>query len=60
MSVESGRVLGERYRLIELVAAGGMGDVWRANDFGTSTTACIGYPLAENADFGHSMKRQKL
>ncbi|MDX6286119.1 MAG: eukaryotic-like serine/threonine-protein kinase [Frankiales bacterium] len=32
MSVESGRMLGERYRLVELVAAGGMGDVWRADD----------------------------
>jgi serine/threonine-protein kinase len=32
VSVEPGRVLGDRYRLVERFAAGGMGDVWRADD----------------------------
>lgn len=32
MSVEPGRVLGDRYRLVERFASGGMGDVWRADD----------------------------
>ena len=32
MSVEAGRVLGGRYRLSELIAVGGMGEVWKALD----------------------------
>ncbi len=32
MGLESGRLLSDRYRLTELVAVGGMGEVWKAQD----------------------------
>jgi len=32
MGLESGRLLSDRYRLTELVATGGMGEVWKAQD----------------------------
>ena len=32
MRLEAGVVVGERYELVQSVASGGMGDVWRARD----------------------------
>ena len=32
MSHETGQLLADRYRLVERIALGGMGEVWRAHD----------------------------
>ncbi len=44
MRFEAGVLVGERYELVQSVASGGMGDVWRARD------RVLGRPVAVKKD----------
>ncbi|MDT4917114.1 MAG: eukaryotic-like serine/threonine-protein kinase, partial [Pseudonocardiales bacterium] len=44
------RVLGTRYRLTERIAAGGMGEVWRAEDTVLGRTVAVKVLRREYAD----------
>ncbi|CAM3338237.1 serine/threonine protein kinase [Stackebrandtia soli] len=48
--MRSGQVLRDRYRLVERIAAGGMGEVWRAEDLTLQRTVAIKVLHAAYAD----------
>ena len=56
-----GQVIGDRYRLVESIASGGMGDVWRAVDE-TLTAAwrsrCCNLGLVTDDGFGERFRRE--
>ena len=58
-----GQVVGDRYRLVESIASGGMGDVWRAVD--ETLDRCVAVKmllprLVADAGFGGMMRTQSL
>jgi serine/threonine-protein kinase len=57
----SGRLLGGRYRLVERIAAGGQGEVWRAEDIGLGRPAAVKVlrgEYADNAEFRERFRRE--
>ncbi|GLY85688.1 serine/threonine-protein kinase [Actinoallomurus iriomotensis] len=57
----SGRLLGGRYRLVERIAAGGQGEVWRAEDAGLGRPAAVKVlrgEYADNAEFRERFRRE--
>ncbi|MCO5984628.1 serine/threonine-protein kinase [Actinoallomurus spadix] len=54
------RVVGERYRLRERLAAGGVGEVWRAEDTVLGRTVAVKLLRPEHADSGEYRERLRL
>ncbi|WP_345349070.1 serine/threonine-protein kinase [Actinoallomurus liliacearum] len=54
------RVVGERYRLCELLAAGGVGEVWRAEDTELDRTVAVKLLRPEHADSEEYRERLRL
>lgn len=57
----SNRLLGGRYRLVERIAAGGQGEVWRAEDTGLGRPAAVKVlrgEYADNAEFRERFRRE--
>jgi eukaryotic-like serine/threonine-protein kinase len=60
-TLDSGMVLGGRYRLGERIAAGGQGEVWRAEDIGLGRPAAVKVlrgEYADNAEFRERFRRE--
>ncbi|MFB9840447.1 serine/threonine-protein kinase, partial [Actinoallomurus acaciae] len=60
-TLDSGRLLGGRYRLVERIAAGGQGEVWRTEDTGLGRPAAVKVlrgEYADNAEFRERFRRE--
>ncbi|GAA4493301.1 serine/threonine-protein kinase [Actinoallomurus oryzae] len=61
MTSTTGRLLDGRYRLVERIAAGGQGEVWRAEDLGLGRPAAVKLlrgEYADNAEFRERFRRE--
>ncbi|HEY0688483.1 MAG TPA: serine/threonine protein kinase, partial [Kribbella sp.] len=60
-TLSSNTVLGDRYRLIERIAAGGQGEVWRAQDTALGRPAALKVlrgEYADDAEFRERFRRE--
>ena len=60
--ISPGTMLGQRYRLEERIASGGMGDVWRCVDDGelAATVATLARQLADGPTRGYVRTREAI
>ncbi|MGH3432060.1 MAG: serine/threonine-protein kinase, partial [Thermocrispum sp.] len=61
MTISSGQLLADRYRLVSRIAVGGMGEVWRASDTRLDRTVAVKILKAElsgDAEFLHRFRTE--